>query len=491
MENSKICVIGAGIGGLSTAIRLAAAGHTVDVYEANDYPGGKLTEIQLDNFRFDAGPSLFTMPSYLEDLFLLAKKNIRNYFEYEKLDIICHYFWEDGTRLKAWADPKDFAAEAEKMLGVPAAEITDTLAASAKKYHLTGTTFLEKSLHKAGTWLSPEVARSVTQIPMLTGAVFQSMHRDNERRLSHPKLVQLFDRFATYNGSNPYKAPGMLNIIPHFEHNIGAFFPKGGMHQITQALYQLAQDLGVNFYFNQPVEKIRVTGKRAIGIQIDRKNIDYDKVVSNMDVFPTYKKLLTDQSQPHRTLSQPRSTSALIFYWGIKKEFKELGLHNILFSKNYQKEFAALEAGRIDDDPTIYINISKKRVKADAPEGCENWFTMINVPANSGQDWHELITRAREQMIAKIDRTLQVNLKELIVCESVLDPLSIESKTGSYQGALYGTNSNNIFAAFLRHPNFSSKIKDLYFCGGSVHPGGGIPLCLLSGKIVSELIQSS
>ncbi len=491
MENSKICIIGAGIGGLSTAIRLAAIGHQVTVYEANSYPGGKLTEFRVGDYRFDAGPSLFTMPSYIEDLFSLAGKDIKDYFQYEKLDIICHYFWEDGTRLKAYANAENFAKEVEKQLDVPAKEITDTLAASAKKYHLTGTTFLEKSLHKSKTWLSSEVAHSLTQIPMLTGAVFQSMHRDNQRRLSHPKLVQLFDRFATYNGSNPYKAPGMLNIIPHFEHNIGAFFPKGGMHQITLALSQLAVDLGVKFHFNQVVDKIQVKDKKAIGIQIKNEYKAYDKVVSNMDVFPTYKKLLADQSQPHKTLAQPRSTSALIFYWGIKKEFKELGLHNILFSNDYQKEFAALDAGKIDEDPTVYINVSKKYVTADAPEGCENWFTMINVPANNGQDWNTLIAKARADMIAKINRTLDINLKELIVCESILDPRSIESKTASYQGALYGTNSNNIFAAFLRHPNFTKKIKDLYFCGGSVHPGGGIPLCLLSGKIVSELIQAS
>jgi len=491
MENSKICIIGAGIGGLATAIRLAATDHAVTVYETNSYPGGKLTEIQVDNYRFDAGPSLFTMPSYIEALFSLAGKDIKDYFQYDQLDIICHYFWEDGTRLKAYADPEIFAREVEKTLEVPASEITKTLAASAEKYRLTGKTFLEKSLHQTSTWLSSEVARSLTKIPMLTGAVFQSMHRDNERRLSHPKLVQLFDRFATYNGSNPYKAPGMLNIIPHFEHNIGAFFPKGGMHQITLALYQLAVDLGVTFYFNQKVEKIRVEQKKAVGIQIAGQNQSYDKVISNMDVFPTYKKLLADQSQPHRTLAQPRSTSALIFYWGIKKEFKELGLHNILFSKNYQKEFTALDEGRIDRDPTIYINISKKYVATDAPEGCENWFTMINVPANDGQDWEALITQVRQDIIEKINRTLHVNLKDLIVCESILDPRSIESKTASHQGALYGTNSNNIFAAFLRHPNFTRKIKDLYFCGGSVHPGGGIPLCLLSGKIVSELIQTS
>jgi len=489
MKQLNISIIGAGIGGLATAIRLATAGHAVTVYESNAYPGGKLTEINCGDYRFDAGPSLFTMPQYMEELFQLAGRDIATYFQYERLNVICHYFWEDGMRLKAYAEPQKFADEVADKLGVPAERITDTLAASAKKYALTGTTFLEKSLHQKQTWFNKEVAATLLNIPMLTKAVFQSMHHDNQQRLQHPKLVQLFDRFATYNGSNPYQAPGMLNIIPHFEHNLGAYFPKGGMHEITKALYQLALDLKVSFHLNQSVEQILVTHGQATGIRVLGVDHPFDKVISNMDVFPTYKKLLADQQQPHRTLSQPRSTSALIFYWGIKNTFKELGLHNILFSKNYKKEFDALDDGRIDDDPTIYINISKKHEAEDAPDGCENWFTMINVPANDGQDWSSLIATAREKIIAKINRTLNIDLASLIECEEQLDPRTIESRTSSYQGALYGTNSNNIFAAFLRHPNFSGKISNLYFCGGSVHPGGGIPLCLLSGKIVSELIQ--
>ena len=183
------------------------------------------------------------------------------------------------------------------------------------------------------------------------------------------------------------------------------------------------------------------------------------------------------------------SSSALIFYWGIKQEFPELDLHNIFFSNDYAGEFKAIfEEKSLMDDPTVYVNITSKLSKADAPAGCENWFVMINVPCNDGQDWDDLIAKARVHIISKLNRLLDCDIESLIEEEAILEPRTIESKTSSYKGALYGTSSNSRMAAFFRHPNFSRKIKDLYFCGGSVHPGGGIPLALSSAKIVGDLI---
>ena len=142
----------------------------------------------------------------------------------------------------------------------------------------------------------------------------------------------------------------------------------------------------------------------------------------------------------------------------------------------------------ISSDPTIYINISSKEEGSDAPQGCENWFVMINAPGNYGQDWETLKKEVRQRIVKKINRILKVNIEEYIEAEEILEPMTIESRTYSHKGSLYGASSNSQFAAFLRHPNFSKQLKNLYFCGGSVHPGGGIPLCLLSAKIVSNLI---
>ena len=206
-----------------------------------------------------------------------------------------------------------------------------------------------------------------------------------------------------------------------------------------------------------------------------------------MDVYPTYRKLMPRAKVPEKTLAQERSSSAVIFYWGMKTTFPSLDLHNIFFSNDYKAEFDVLfQDKKVFDDPTVYVNITSKDVPTDAPDGCENWFVMVNTPANHGQDWDKIVMQLRTQIIEKLERQLNRSIRQYIEEEEVLTPALIQSKTQSHLGALYGASSNDKMAAFLRHPNFSRQFKNLYFCGGSVHPGGGIPLCLLSAKIVSD-----
>ncbi|WP_425636945.1 1-hydroxycarotenoid 3,4-desaturase CrtD [Algoriphagus yeomjeoni] len=481
-------IIGSGIAGIASAIRLATKGYQVAVYEANDYPGGKLSEIQKEGYRFDAGPSLFTLPEQVDDLFRLAGKKPEEYFEYEKLDVTCQYFWEDGTKLKAYSDLNLFAEEVQNKLGEPAGHIREALQKSAFIYDSLSPLFMNRSLHKLDTWTNPQAMKSYLRMGQL--GIFSTMNEANRKQFSHPKLVQLFNRYATYNGSNPFETPATLNIIPHLEFNIGAFFPKKGMHDITMSLFKLSQELGVAYHFGQKVQKVLVENGEAKGIRITGKDHFAELVVNNMDMVNAYKTILKEEKQPKLLLKQPKSSSALIFYWGIKRDFPELDLHNIFFSDNYPLEFEHIfKRGTIYEDPTIYLNITSTHKADDAPEGCMNWFTMINVPNNQRQDWDQMIAEAKRNIIHKLNRVLKTDIESLIEVEEILDPRTIESKTSSAQGALYGNSSNNKFAAFLRHANYSSSIKNLYFCGGSVHPGGGIPLCLLSAKIMSEMIK--
>lgn len=490
----KVAIIGAGIGGISTAIRLAHKGFEVSVFEANSYAGGKLSSFDLNGYRFDAGPSLFTLPNLVEELFELVGKNPKEYFEYIKLPDICHYFWEDATKLTAWAENERFAKEVEEITGEPAQKILDFLKDSAFKYEVLDGLFLQDSLHKFSTWTSAKALKGYLNLPKL--GIFGTMNEANEKLFKNPKIVQLFNRYATYNGSDPYQTPATLNIIPHLEYNIGAFFPKKGMVSITNSLVKLAEDLGVQFFYESKVEEILVEKDKASGIRysnISEKSIEkaFDVVVSNMDVTPTYRKLMPNQKHPDRLLNQPKSSSGVIFYWGIKKQFAELGLHNIFFSDDYQQEFNTMfQEKTICQDPTVYINITSKLKPDDAPEGCENWFVLINAPANEGQNWDKIIADTRQNVIQKVSRILGENIGDLIECEEILDPRTIESKTSSAQGALYGNSSNNRYAAFLRHANFSSRIKNLYFVGGSVHPGGGIPLAISSAKIACKYVEA-
>jgi len=484
----KAAVIGAGIAGIASSIRLANKGYQVDVFEANPYPGGKLTEILQEGYRFDAGPSLFTLPELVEELFLLSGQKPQDHFQYIQLPVACHYFYEDGTELKAYADKLKFAEEIYQKIGEPKERVLQALQNSHKLYDLLADLFMKKSLHRWQTFFNPKAFKAYTHLHQLD--FFRTMNQANESFFKDARVVQLFNRYATYNGSDPYQTPATLNIIPHLEFNIGAYFPKLGMHAITDSLVKLAQSLGVTLYLKTAVDKIIIEHKVAKGIMVQNEKLHYDVVVSNMDIVNTYQKLLSEQPQPKLLLEQPKSSSALIFYWGIRQTFNKLGLHNIFFSEDYRQEFEYIfKKADVFHDPTVYINITSKYKKDDAPEGCENWFTMINVPNNSGQNWDELIQRSKRNIISKLGRMLGQDIEPLIVTENILDPRLIEQKTSSSLGALYGNSSNNKYAAFLRHANFSKKYKGLFFCGGSVHPGGGIPLSLLSAKIAIDQVE--
>lgn len=485
---SKTGIIGSGVAGLATAARLSVSGYDVTVFESNDYPGGKLTQIQQGGYRFDAGPSLFTVPHFLDELFRDAGKNPRDYFNYRKIEPGCHYFWKDGTEFRAFSDPKKFASDASEKFGVEARVVQNYISDCEKAYDITEDVFLKHSLHKAGTYLRTSTLKSFLQLHK--AHIFSTLNAVNSSKLKHPKLIQLFNRYATYNGSNPYKAPGTLMVIPTLEYRWGTFLPEGGMHVITESLYKLCTDLGVKFRFGEKVEEIILENNEASGLRTAGEKYDFDLVVSNMDILPTYRNLLKTVDLPKRIKQQERSSSALIFYWGVRKEFDQLGLHNIFWSDHYEEEFDYLfRKKEFHPDPTIYINITSKHEKQDAPNGCENWFVMVNAPCNAGQDWDTMISQTRSRILTKLREMLGEDIENLIETENRLTPLDIENKTSSHLGSLYGTSSNSRMSAFFRHPNFHRNIKNLFFCGGSVHPGGGIPLCLLSGKITSELIH--
>ncbi|MGC4066307.1 MAG: phytoene desaturase family protein [Polyangiaceae bacterium] len=484
----KAIVIGSGIAGIAASIRIRALGVDVTVLEANDYPGGKLSSVQLGGYRFDAGPSLFTLPELVLELFHIANRSPEGRFAFKPKAIGCNYFYPDGTFLRGYTDPERFAEETERVLGVPRERVQRYLEHAAEVYSLVGRIFLEKPIDRLGTWTSAAVAKAMFHLGKFD--LSSTLHETNVRRLSEPHLVQYFDRMATYSGSSPYRAPGILAMIPHLEHNVGTFVPEGGMISITKSLVALAEEIGVRFEYGKAVSQIMIEGRRARGVLVDGVPCLADVVVCNMDVVSAYRKLLSGRPAPERVLTQEPSSSALIFYWGMRKQFPQLELHNVFFGSNYPDEFRAIfENGTISADPTIYVNATAKDHPADAPTGCENWYVMVNAPANRDQNWDELIARVRRDVISRLERQLGEVIEPHIEVEHTLDPRGIEQRTSAHRGALYGSSSNSKWSAFLRHPNAAPEIASLYFCGGTVHPGGGIPLCLKSAKIAVERLR--
>ncbi|PBQ30987.1 phytoene dehydrogenase [Sphingobacteriaceae bacterium] len=481
----KVSIVGSGIAGLASAIQLACAGYKVTVFEKNAYPGGKLSELKLGDYRFDKGPSLLTMPHLIEELQTLS--GFDEPFSYRRLDILTHYFFEDGTALVASKSARDFAKEISTKLLEDEMAVTAHLKRSELYYKLTAGIFLEQSISRIKNFLNIKTVKALANIAKLNLSL--TMNQQNSKTFRNKKTVQIFNRYATYNGSDPYKAPALLNIIPHLEFGMGAYLPEGGMHKITEYLFKMAEHSGVNFRFNESVEEIVLNGKNVEGIIANGKAYSSKIVISDVDIKVVYSKLLPIQYSPKKLLNQEKSSSAFVFYWGINKEFSQLDIHNILFSENYEEEFRCLfQEDRPFSDPTIYINITSKANKNDAPGASENWFVMVNVPHNKSGSTILYKEELRKNIIAKINRILKTDIEKYIVVEDTLDPQSIEVNTSSFGGSLYGNASNNKYSAFFRHPNFSRQIKGLYFVGGSVHPGGGIPLCLLSAKIASGMI---
>lgn len=484
-RRKKAVIIGSGIAGLATALRLQIKDYQVVVFEKNENPGGKLREKTIDGFRFDLGPSLFTRADLVQELVALAGKS-ENYFQFKRLNTLCHYFFPSGKTFQAPADSAAFIDAFFEQVGEPKENTMRFLEKSKQINDIAGSVFLENSLHKASTYLKKKTLKSMLQLHKIDA--LRTMNQANSSFFNTPEAVQFFNRFATYNGSNPYQTPATLNLISTLEMNDGAFFPNEGMYQITQTLFQLALEKGVDFHFNTSVISIEHKHGKALGIKTANDEfISADVVVSNMDAFYTYDKLLNNKWKSSKIDKLERSGSALIFYWGMNTQFPELDLHNIFFSGNYKAEFDAIFTDfTISSDPTVYVNISSKMRESDAPIGMENWFVMINAPAKPEIYNKELLDSAKNAIIQKIESLLGKPIRKHIVAEEVLTPGLIEEKTYSYKGALYGTASNSRFSSFLRPPNFDKKIKNLFFCGGSVHPGGGIPLCLLSAKIVEK-----
>jgi phytoene desaturase len=485
----KAAVIGAGVGGLGAAIRLAREGFDVTVFEANDNVGGKINNLNLGDYRFDMGPSVFTEPKFIKELYDLCGEDFST-FKYKQLPYSFHYFFQDGTNFKLSAKQNELIETFEKELGEDPKIVAKYLKKAGKNYKRIAPLFIERSLHRRRHLMNNKLFSALARIPKYK--LNSTMAKENEDTFSNPKTHQIFNRYATYNGSSPYLAPAMLNMIQHLEMTEGVFLPENGMVQIAYSLRELAEKSGVQFRFNEKVTKIILDNKNkeVKGIQTVKGEYDFNVVFSNMDVSLTYEHLIPEVKKPTKTLNQERSSSALVFYWGVNGTFNQLGVHNMIFSDNYKAEFEALfKTKTFYDDPSVYIHITCKEKTEDAPKGKENWFVMINTPHNVGQDWDAFQKEARKHIIKKINNTLDTDISERIEEEFVMDPIFIEQKYAGKDGSIYGNSSNNKYAAFYRHPNFSKDVKGLYFVGVTVHPGGGIPLALNSAKIAVRCMK--
>ncbi len=488
--NKSVIVIGAGIGGLSTAVRLAKSGFSVSVLEKNTNVGGKVNFVEDHGYKFDTGASLLTMRHVLEDLFEFAGRRIEDYLEIIALDPICRYRWTDKTVFDASSDLQKTESEIQKISPPDVENFRRYLADARRKYEISERTFLAHSLNDLPQLLRPKYLKDLLAISSM-----QTLNTHNEKYFRSPKLQQLFNRFATYNGSSPYKTPATFALIPFVEFGLGAWYVRGGIYGIPLALQKLAHELNVKIETDCAVEQIVVENKRAVGVRLKTGEIlRSDFVVTNADAIETYRNLIDAQNRksfPDWRLDKIEpSCSGFVLLLGIRRKFDSLAHHNIFFSDDYRSEFDAIfKQKRPAQNPTVYVCAASRADEMQSPAGCENLFVLVNAPYTSERtDWQIEAKSYRDLIIKKLENFGLTDLEKSIEFEQIITPEDFEKKYNVNRGSIYGVSSNGVFSAFLRPPNKSKDIENLYFVGGATHPGGGIPLVLLSGKFAADLI---
>jgi phytoene desaturase len=479
-----IAIIGAGIGGLSAAIRLAHKGYRVSIYEQLERPGGKMGELCAEGFRFDTGPSVITMRPVFEQLWHEVGRDLNDYVQLVPLDPVTRYFWRDGLVLDATANEDMMCERISTFAPQDIDGYRKFMRYAQKLYDTISGPFLYRQQPSLLDLFKLPLA-DVFKIDAL-----RTMHQAVQAHFTDPHLIQLFDRFATYNGSSPYLAPATLNVIAHVEMGMGAWYPQGGVFQLARAFEQLAKELGVELHYQTPVAEICTTERMVSGIRLKNgETISADSVIANADVAWTYDTLLPNLVQAKKKpLQLEPSCSGLVLMLGVQGQHNDLAHHNIFFSDDYPREFDDIFKRKIPPgNPTLYLCITSKTDPEHAPANHENWFVLANAPyLSKAFDWDS----QREPYVSQIKQQLfERTATPSVDFERVMTPLDLQNAYGGNRGAIYGFSSNTKLAAFMRPNNRAHGIKNLYFATGSAHPGGGVPLVTLSGMAAAKCVM--
>ncbi|MFV9505726.1 MAG: phytoene desaturase family protein [Oscillochloridaceae bacterium umkhey_bin13] len=486
---SDVIIVGGGLGGLAAAIRLATQGRRVTLLEKNERVGGKLNLVVEQGFVFDTGPSLLTMPWVIAELFAAAGRRMEDYLTLDQIEPTCRYVWPDGTQFNAWQRLPQLIQEVERLSPADVPGLFRFLAHTAKIYDAVADSFLLKPFDGIRELITPRLLRDGPQIDALRSvdAAVRSFFRS-------PYLRQVFNRYATYNGSSPYLSPATFNVIAYIELAEGGWYVRGGMYALATALERLANELGVTVRLNAPVAEVLHHGGGVSGVRLaDGEELRTAQVIVNADPRYAYGALVPGQAATAARLTRLEpSCSGFILFLGIKGAYPNLAHHNIFFSADYPREFAAIfQKGVPAADPTVYVAATCVTDQGHAPPEHMNLFVLVNAPALGPRvHWEREAGPYRDLVVAKLERMGMPGLGERIVYEQIWTPVTIAERYNAADGAIYGLASNNRFSAFLRPPLRARELRGLYFVGGGTHPGGGIPLVLLSGRAVAERVQA-
>jgi len=489
-----VIVIGAGVGGLSAAIGLAARGASVTVLEKNAMVGGKMNVWEHRGFRFDTGPHVLTMLWALDEVFENAGRRLEDVLDLVRLDTVCRYHFSNGQTLDAPGSLEDAARVVAAFAPADALGFRRFLDYAKQVSDATTEPFLKQDFGASVRGI-PSPAQWGQLTSFLALKPWRTLRNVVHEHFQDPRLRQVFELYALYSGSHPARASGIFATVADVQWREGTYYVRGGLYQLAEALRDAAESLGVVFQTSTEAAEIIVKQGRARGVQTrcgDR--LFADAVVCNADCLSALTTLVPYPAR--RAWTEPRveriepSTSAFLLLLGVRGNYPQLAHHNSFLAADGEAEFASIfDAQKPAADPTIGVACQSVTDSTKAPPGHSNLFVMTNPPALSPHfDWFTEASRYREIVLAKLERMGLTDLRNRIVVEQLWTPLDLESRYHAYRGAIYGLSSNGWRQGFLRPPQVSPDVEGLYFVGGSTHPGGGVPLCALSGTNVAKWI---
>jgi diapolycopene oxygenase len=486
MSARNIRVIGSGLGGLSAAISLAQQGYSVTIHEKNARIGGKLNVLKEQGYTFDLGPSILTLPHIFARLFERSGRNMNDYIPIRPLRPHWRNFFQDGLVIDLYPEPELMAAEARKA-GEDPANVVRFLKYSADLYDLVNAGYFEQGLDTA-----KEFRRFYGLGKFLKFDLFRTMHGGVKRYLKTPHMQDIFDYFIKYVGSSAYHSPAFMNCMATIQYRYDLWYVDGGMYHIALGLQRLMDELGVVVHLNSEVTEVRTHGGRVTGLVANDEFHPADIIVSNMEVIPAYEKLLLEDAAFMRSLEKYEpACSGLVLELGLDCKYPQLAHHNFFFSEHQREHFHTVFRRReLPPDPTIYLVAASKTDPTVAPAGCDCLKILPHIPHIDDQ--HPLTREdymvLKERVMDKLERMGLKDLRSHVVFEHCWTPLDIRQQYYSNKGSIYGVVSDRFKNLAFKAPKQSTKYPNLFFVGGSVNPGGGMPMVVLCGQNVARNI---
>jgi phytoene desaturase len=497
-RNQRIGIIGGGLGGLAAACTLAARGYKVILFERNDWLGGKATTVKGNCFRFDAGPTIVTIPSVLRRIFAEAGRHIDDYLKLIRLDPQWRCFFDDGSVLNLNEDPEVMAAGLDHFApGTNSGDrYRDFIALSRRLDEISRRNFFYKPIGG----LRDMIDLKASFHPKLLGDVLamrmgRSVAGTVRAFNPDPRVAQMVDHFTQYVGSSPYGSPAVLCGIAHMQHDEGVWYPMGGTRAVPVALEKLARELGVEFRLSTKIEKILTCEEAATGVRTNHgEEIHLAAVVSNSDSVRTHRELIngTVGAKFEKRRSYEPACSGVVLYLGLSKRYEHLAHHDFVFSRDPHEEFDFIyQKGEPAPDPTCYLAATTCTEPATAPAGGEALYVLVHTPyLRPHHDWKRMFPAYRGVILEKLKRTGGMkDIESRIIFERALTPQDIHDRYHVLNGAIYGLASHGKFLGAFKPGNRSPDLRGLYLAGGAAHPGPGMPMVLMSGWIAADALD--